>query len=117
MIRELYKEANPTLTATYNGFVYLDSTKSVSKLAALTTTATTNSMVRSYLITAGLAEAKNHTYTYNAGTLTVEKANHSPIVKEAIATQTLTVPNQANINLLKCLFRSRFGCIDILNNN
>ncbi|MEZ7504489.1 MBG domain-containing protein [Flavobacterium sp. Arc2] len=98
---KFYKEENPTLTAAYNGFVYQDNITSVSKLAVLSTTANTNSIVGSYPITADLAEAKNYTFTYSAGTLTVQKENQSPIVEQTISNQSLIVPDQKNINLLE----------------
>jgi sRNA-binding regulator protein Hfq len=62
---------NPTLTASYVGFVGGDSTNSLTTQVTLATTATTNSPVGTYPITVSGAVATNYTISYNSGTLTV----------------------------------------------
>jgi hypothetical protein len=63
---------NPPLTASYVGFVGGDGTNNaLTTQVTLTTTATTNSPVGTYPITASGAVAPNYTISYNGGTLTV----------------------------------------------
>ncbi len=62
---------NPSLTASYAGFVGSDDTNSLTTQVTLSTTATTNSPVGTYPITASGAVAPNYTISYNSGTLTV----------------------------------------------
>ncbi|MGZ3835998.1 MAG: MBG domain-containing protein, partial [Mucilaginibacter sp.] len=71
---KVYGAANPSLTATYTGFVNGDTQASINTLATLGTTATTTSGVGTYTITASAASDNNYTFTYVAGTLTVTKA-------------------------------------------
>ncbi|SHF88294.1 gliding motility-associated C-terminal domain-containing protein [Cnuella takakiae] len=73
-----YGGANPTLTASYNGFVYNQNLASsgVTGTPALSTTATATSAVNTYPITAavGTLVSGNYSFTYTPGTLTVNKA-------------------------------------------
>ena len=69
-----YGAALPTLTATYSGFVLNQGTNDLAGLATLATTATTNSNVGTYPITASGAASSNYTFSYVDGTLTVTKA-------------------------------------------
>ncbi len=63
---------NPPLTASYAGFVVGDDTNNaLTTQVTLSTTATTNSPVDTYPITASGAVAPNYTISYNSGTLTV----------------------------------------------
>jgi trimeric autotransporter adhesin len=62
---------NPSLTASYVGFVGGDNTNALTTQATLSTTATTNSPVGTYPITASGAVSPNYTISYNSGTLTV----------------------------------------------
>ncbi len=66
----VFGAANPTLTATYTGFVNGDTSAVVSGLA-LATSATTGSAVGSYNITASGAAATNYTISYQTGTLSI----------------------------------------------
>jgi hypothetical protein len=68
-----YGQANPTLTASYSGFVNGDTASVVSGLV-LSTTATMASGVGSYPITASGASAANYSVSYSNGTLTVTRA-------------------------------------------
>ena len=77
--------ANPTLTASYSGFVNGDSQSGLGTQPTVTTTATTSSPVGSYPITASGASAPNYNINYVAGTLTVTPAT---ITFNAILTQT-----------------------------
>ena len=69
-----YGAALPTLTATYTGFVLNQDTNNLTGLATLTTTATTNSAVGTYTITASGATSTNYLFSYVVGTLTVAPA-------------------------------------------
>ncbi|HWQ33421.1 MAG TPA: MBG domain-containing protein [Blastocatellia bacterium] len=73
---KVYGAANPTLTASYSGFVGGDTAAVVTGAPALTTTATTASGAGTYPITAaaGTLAAANYTFTFANGALTVNKA-------------------------------------------
>jgi hypothetical protein len=62
---------NPTLTATYVGFVSGDGTNSLTTQPTLSTTAIDSSPAGTYSITASGAVATNYTISYSDGTLTV----------------------------------------------
>jgi hypothetical protein len=81
----VYGSPNPTLTASYSGFVNGDTSSVVSGLR-LSTTATTSSGVGSYPITGSGASAANYTISYVNGTLTVTRA---PL--------TITADNQVKV--------------------
>lgn len=61
----------PTLTVSYSGFVYSDTTASLSSLPTITTTATGGSPVGAYPITASGATAANYTFTYVDAVLSI----------------------------------------------
>src|SRR5262245_10248929 len=71
---KVFGAANPTLTASYSGFVNGDSPASLTTPATLSTTATTASPVGAYPITVGGATAVNYSITFVPGTLTVTPA-------------------------------------------
>ncbi|HKB14235.1 MAG TPA: MBG domain-containing protein, partial [Vicinamibacterales bacterium] len=73
----VYGSANPTLTASYSGFVNGDTIASLTTAATLSTTATTTSAVGTYPITAGGVVSGNYAVAYVAGTLTIV-ANTAP---------------------------------------
>ncbi|WP_281239101.1 MBG domain-containing protein [Flavobacterium praedii] len=95
-----YKEVNPELTASYNGFVYEDTAQSLTALPTISTLADANSIAGEYAITIADAISINYSITYVNGKLTVEKLNAFPIVKQAIATQSIIISNQKEFNLL-----------------
>jgi hypothetical protein len=95
-----YKEANPELTASYNGFVYDDTVQSLSALATLSTDADINSVSGEYAITASNAVSQNYNIVYTNGKMTVEKVNTPPIVKQEVTPQSITIPTQITLNLL-----------------
>jgi hypothetical protein len=66
--------ANPTLTATYTGFVNGEGVGVIGTLANVTTTATQTSPVGTYPITASGAADNNYIFIYVQGTLTVKLA-------------------------------------------
>ncbi|MET3022248.1 MBG domain-containing protein [Flavobacterium hydatis] len=68
---KVYGAANPTLTASYTGFVNGDDETILTTQATITTTADTTSPVGTYPITATGAAALNYTFNYVAATLTV----------------------------------------------
>ncbi|WP_184549538.1 MBG domain-containing protein [Mucilaginibacter sp. FT3.2] len=62
---------NPLLTVKYKGFAYADDTTVLVSKPVITTTATANSAAGNYPIVAKGADAKNYTFNYVAGNLTV----------------------------------------------
>ena len=68
---KIYGQANPPLTASYNGFVSGENTNVLSSPAVLSTTATTTSGVGNYPITVSGAADANYTIQYVNGTLQV----------------------------------------------
>ena len=70
----LYGQANPVLTATYDGFAKGETIAAVSAPALLSTNATTLSAVGTYAIIGNGASALNYIFTYEPGILTVDKA-------------------------------------------
>ncbi|PWA09563.1 hypothetical protein DB891_07735 [Flavobacterium laiguense] len=95
-----YKDVNPELTALYSGFVYDDTVQSLTTLPIISTLADVNSIAGEYAISVANASAKNYTLTYVNGKMIVEKLNNSPIVKKEVTTQSITITNQKDINLL-----------------
>jgi len=75
-------QPNPALTASYSGFVSGEDTNVLTSMAVLNTTATINSAVGAYPITASGAAAANYAVNYNGGTLTVAMA---PVVQLSCA--------------------------------
>ncbi|MCC9065454.1 MBG domain-containing protein [Flavobacterium piscisymbiosum] len=71
---KVYGEANPTLTASYSGFVNGDTSVSLITLPTITTIADDTSPVGTYTITASGAVSDNYDFTYVNGTLTITKA-------------------------------------------
>ncbi|MFQ6603859.1 MBG domain-containing protein, partial [Flavobacterium sp. C3NV] len=78
-----YGSVNPTLTATYSGFVNGDTASSFTTFPTIATTAVTGSSVGTYPITASGAVNPNYAINYIDGTLTV-----------TTATLTITADNQ-----------------------
>jgi hypothetical protein len=72
---KILNAANPTLTASYSGFVYSETlaTSGVTGAPYLNTTAVTNSAIGTYQIAAavGSLTASNYTFAYVNGTLTI----------------------------------------------
>jgi hypothetical protein len=71
---KLCGQANPPLTASYNGFVQGENAGVLTSPVVLATTATTSSGVGNYPITADGATASNYTINYVNGVLTVNPA-------------------------------------------
>ena len=72
---KLYGQANPVLTASYDGFVNGESlATAVSAPAILTTAASPLSPVGTYAVNGSAASAQNYVFVYEAGVLTVDKA-------------------------------------------
>ncbi|PTQ99514.1 gliding motility-associated-like protein [Mucilaginibacter yixingensis] len=68
---KIYGTANPTLTATYRGFVNNEGITQLTTLANITTPADISSPVGQYPITASNASAANYAFKYIDGTLTI----------------------------------------------
>jgi subtilisin-like proprotein convertase family protein len=86
-----YGAANPTLTATYSGFVNGDTAASLATPVILTTTATAASHVGSYPITAIGAASPNYTIAYVSSSLSV-----TPAVLTITANNQSRTANTAN---------------------
>jgi len=71
---KVYGAAQPTLTASYSGFVNGETSASLTTQPTLTTTATASSHVGTYSITANGAVDSNYSITYVAGSLSVTTA-------------------------------------------
>jgi len=71
---KIYGQANPTLTASYSGFVNGDTASNLTGTLSLGTTAATGSAVGSYPITPSGLSSANYNITYVNGTLSVLKA-------------------------------------------
>jgi len=69
-----YGSANPTLTASYSGFVNGDNSTNMTTLPSINTAATAISPVGSYPITVTGAVDANYTINYVSGALTVDQA-------------------------------------------
>src|SRR5207244_2501925 len=80
----LYGETNPVFTVTYTGFTNGEDASVITGTLSGSTTATTNSPVGNYPITASGQSAPNYTINYVAGTLTIT------------ATPLLVAANDAN---------------------
>lgn len=80
---KVYGEAMPELTCQIIGFVNNEDAMMLTTLPFIATTASTMSPVGTYDITVSGGEARNYSFNYEAGTLT--------IVPKGIATATLTV--------------------------
>ncbi len=72
----LYGQTNPVLTVSYTGFVNGDTTNVLSGAPSVSTSATTNTIVGSSVIsvTAGGLSAANYTFSFTNGQLTIGKA-------------------------------------------
>ena len=75
----VYNEENPVFEVIYEGFVGSDSESSLITPATTYTSATKNSNVGTYTIQVTGANAKNYTFTYSPGILTINKANQEII--------------------------------------
>lgn len=81
-------QANPTLTATYTGFVLGETPTVLLTPASLTTTAVLASPPGVYPIAVTGATAANYTISFVAGTLTVQPKQNQTITFPAFATKT-----------------------------
>jgi gliding motility-associated-like protein len=85
-----FNTPNPTLTASYTGFVNGDTNASLTTQPTITTTAVTGSPVGSYPITASGAASANYTISYTAGTLTVTPLLNAFLANLTISSGTLS---------------------------
>ena len=98
-----YGEANPEFTATYSGFVKNQDATVLTTAPTITTEATVATVVGTAAIKASGAAAKNYSFTYVDGTLTIEKAPlkgtaKSYTVKYGEATPTLEMEYEGFVN-------------------
>jgi hypothetical protein len=80
--------ANPTLTATYAGFVYSETPAALLTPATLGTTAVLNSPAGPYPITVTGATSNNYTITFVNGVLTVQPKTQQVLTFPAITAKT-----------------------------
>ncbi|MCL2651054.1 MAG: T9SS type A sorting domain-containing protein [Candidatus Azobacteroides sp.] len=74
-ISSVYGDTPPLYTCQYVGFVNNETENVLTKLPALSCSATSQSNTGQYTITPSGAEAANYTFTYTSGTLTIGKRN------------------------------------------
>ncbi|KQO20569.1 hypothetical protein ASF10_15950 [Flavobacterium sp. Leaf82] len=72
---KIYGSVNPTLTASYTGFVNGDTVANLTTPATISTIADTTSSVGLYAITASGATSDNYTFNYVDANLTITPAN------------------------------------------
>ncbi len=72
-LSKVYTQANPTLTVSYSGFVNGDTSSSLTTQPTPATTATTTSPAGTYTINVSGAVDPNYSFSYVAGTLTINK--------------------------------------------
>ena len=82
-ISRTYGEPNPSFNVTYSGFVNNEGLDALSTIPTVSTTATPISAVGTYPITISGGAAKNYTFEYEPGVLTVQKASLSVQVEDA----------------------------------
>jgi len=85
-----YNTPNPTLTATYTGFVGTDNAASLTTQPTFATTAVTASLPGNYPITVSGAASPNYTITYVAGVLTVSAGNNANLAFLTISSGSLS---------------------------
>lgn len=88
-------DPNPTLTATYTGFVLGETPAVLLTPVVLTTTATTASLPGSYLITVSGATAANYNITFVNDSLIVRPRSVQTITFPAFVTKTYGAPDFA----------------------
>ena len=84
---KVYGLANPTLTVTYSGFANGDTGPNLTTQPTVTTAATTNSPVGTYIVIASDAIDPNYSIVYVEGTLTITPAS-----------LTITADNQTKVS-------------------
>ncbi len=91
----IYGATNPVFTASYSGFVNGDTAAVLSGSPSLTTSATTNSQVGTYVITnsSGTLSSTNYSFSFINGQLTVAQAN------SALAVSTSSNPSPTGSNV------------------
>jgi hypothetical protein len=95
-------QPNPTLTITYTGFVYSETSAVLLTPTVISTTATVASAPGTYPITVTGATAANYTISFVNGTLTVQAKQNQTITFNTIPTKTYgnadfaTVANSTN---------------------
>ena len=83
-----YGAANPTLTATYSGFVNGEPAASLTTPVVLGTTAIADSPAGAYPIVASGAASPNYTITFRPGALTVTAADSTTVLVTSGGTST-----------------------------
>jgi gliding motility-associated-like protein len=96
---KIFGVVNPTLTASYTGFVNGETVASLTTPPTLTTTAVTTSAIGTYPITASGAVATNYAITYISGILTITSAtsNNADLASLVISNGTLNPAFSTNV--------------------
>ena len=94
----VYGAANPTLTATYGGFVNGNTTASLTTQPTISTTATATSNVGSYPITVGGAVDPNYTISYLSGTLIISQDATTTVATASTQGETVTLTATVTAN-------------------
>ena len=81
--KKVYGDVNPQINLSYNGFKNDDTESDISIEPSILTNATRQSNVGEYKITLNGGVARNYTFEYGMGTLTIEKAPLTLIVDDA----------------------------------
>lgn len=79
----IYGDNNPAFSITYSGFINGENESVITTEPTITTTATASSNVGTYPISISGGSAKNYTFKYEQGTLTINKAALEVSVNDA----------------------------------
>lgn len=82
----IYGDNPPQYTVSYNGFVLGENQNNLTNFPTITCNATATSNVGNYIITPSGAQSDNYTFTYQIGTLTIQKRSLSVIPNDASRT-------------------------------
>ncbi len=81
-VSKTYGEVNPTLTQTITGFVNGEDESDLTTVPVIETSANESSDAGTYIVSSSGGEADNYEFSYEDGTLTIEKAALSVIVHD-----------------------------------
>lgn len=89
---KVYGEANPQFESEYSGFITGEDESVITSHGAYSTSASTGSSVGTYSVSQSGATAKNYTFNYESGTLTVTKAPLTIIPRDKTMTYGEPLP-------------------------
>ncbi len=91
-----YNEENPTFELTYNGFIRNEDENVLTEKPVASTTASQTSDVGTYAIKVTGGNADNYSFSYNNGTLTINKAEQTIAWEQDLS--TLNAGDQVELN-------------------